>query len=67
MLEYAPVPRSAPRDLQKQDRVIARFSYYSMKNKNLDNVYTKSCKIVLTHKNRVLGLLSRTSTDLNKP
>ncbi len=37
---------SAPRDLQKQDRVIARFSCYTTTKKNLEIVlnFVKSCQ-----------------------
>ncbi len=43
----AGIPYSAPRDLQKQDRVIARFSCYSTK-KYLDIVrFAKSCQYTI--------------------
>ncbi len=42
----AGTPYSAPRDLLKQDRVIARFSDYSTEKKNLEIVrnFAKSCQ-----------------------
>ncbi len=47
VLEYAPTPHSAPRDLQKQDRVITRFSCYSTKKNSRHR--TKFCQILSTH------------------
>ena len=50
-MRRAGTPYSAPRDLQKQDRVtvIARFSCYSKKPKKNPGHYTKFCKILSIH------------------
>ena len=62
MLEDALRPRIVrKKDLQKQDRVIARFSCYSTKIKS--GQCKKSCGIVLTDENRVICLRSRTESN----
>ena len=53
----ASTPYNAPRDLQKQDRVIARFSCYTRKK---SGHCTKFCVILLSHENRVICLRCRT-------